>query len=406
MAAIVQFPAIVEELLETFRKVFPDQRTRRHFGEYLTGLIVARRKNVSAINREFAQTTDQSCLNRWLTESNWDVSELNRLRLDWLQQDSSTRYSKHGVIPIDNVLIDHTGKHIEDVGYFWDHAEKRYKIAHDYLIVNYVCTSGKHYPLEFRRFAKKEQCQADGRQFRDHNVMFRELVDWVIGQEIPGTFTFDSWFTHADNLNHIHAAGRAYVGDLKTNRKIEFHGRILNAEQLAKQIPAADRKKIERDGKTQWYFTKSIRIPKVDHKVRIVILWKTRDADSPSKVLVSNQTHWDINRLLRAYRHRWTGTECFHRDGKQELGMGDCQLRSGQGQTRHMYMVFVAYSMLVRQLDSSRSRGWAQMRLKTIGEACMAVTRVSLSQTIRWILDRIECDHWSLPRVELALNLA
>lgn len=62
MAAIVQFPAIVEELLKTFVSVFPDKRTREHFGEYLTGLMVAKRKNVSAINLEFAQTTDQSCL--------------------------------------------------------------------------------------------------------------------------------------------------------------------------------------------------------------------------------------------------------------------------------------------------------------------------------------------------------
>ena len=172
--------------------------------------------------------------------------------------------------------------------------------------------------------------------------MFRELIDWAVELEIPGAFTFDSWFTHADNLNHIHAAERAYVGDMKTNRKIEFRGGILKAEELAKQIPAADRKKIEHDGKTQWYFTKSVRIPKVSHKVRIVILWKTCDAASPCKILVSNQTHWDVNRIVKVYRQRWSGTECFHRDGKQELGMGDCQLRNGQGQTRHMYMVFVA----------------------------------------------------------------
>ena len=48
---IVQFPAIGEELLETFGAVFPDKRTREHFGEYLTGLMVAKRKNVSAIKR-------------------------------------------------------------------------------------------------------------------------------------------------------------------------------------------------------------------------------------------------------------------------------------------------------------------------------------------------------------------
>ena len=41
--------------------------------------------------------------------------------------------------------------------------------------------------------------------------------------------------------------------------------------------------------------------------------------------------------MLRVYRHRWTGTETFHRDGKQQLGLGDCQVRSGKGQTRHVY---------------------------------------------------------------------
>jgi len=66
------------------------------------------------------------------------------------------------------VLIDHDGELIKDVGWFWDHAEGRNKIAHDYLIANYVCTSGKHYPLEFRRFRKREQCEATGEEFVDH----------------------------------------------------------------------------------------------------------------------------------------------------------------------------------------------------------------------------------------------
>ena len=42
---------------------------------------------------------------------------------------------------------------IEDMGWFWNHADRPYLIVHDYVIANYVCSSGKHYPLEFRRFA-------------------------------------------------------------------------------------------------------------------------------------------------------------------------------------------------------------------------------------------------------------
>ena len=63
------------------------------------------------------------------------------------------------MIPIDNTLVDHAGL-IEDVGYFWDHAEQRHKIAHDYLIANYVCPSGA-LSLEFRRFRKRADCEAE-----------------------------------------------------------------------------------------------------------------------------------------------------------------------------------------------------------------------------------------------------
>ena len=135
MPAIIRFPQVVAETLERFAELYPNQPQRNHFAEYLTGLIVARKKNVSGINSEFVDTTDQSCLNRFMTEAEWDVEKLNGMRLELMQEESSTRYSERGVIPIDNVLIDHDGKLIEDVGWFWDHAQDRAKIAHDYLFI-------------------------------------------------------------------------------------------------------------------------------------------------------------------------------------------------------------------------------------------------------------------------------
>jgi hypothetical protein len=416
MPAIVEFPAVVKEALEQFGPLFANEPERRHFAEYLTGLMVAERKNVSAISRQFAVTTDQSCLNRWLNEVQWDAERLNDGRLAWLQKDPGCRYDNRGVIPIDNVLIGHDGKRIEDVGWFWDHAEGRYKVAHDYLIVNYVCPgsgtlAGKHYPLEFRRFAKRDLCEQTGVEFRDHNVLFRELVDWVVQRDIPGDFAFDCWFTHADNLNHIHAKGRGYVGDLKSNRKVQFMGREIKARDLAKEIPPADRKPVEVCGRRQWFFTRSVRIDGVDHPVRLVILWEHWNGAEPVKMLLTNRTAWEVKRIMGVYRNRWTGTECFHRDGKQSLGMGDCQLRDGQGQTRHMYLVFLAHSLLMRQLDrgrpsaGSRVLQWATQRLTTIGEACRAVLKETLAQTVEWIFQRVQADQWSCEHVKRHLAL-
>lgn len=395
MPAIVEIPRVVKEARNEFADLFSCEPQRRHFAEYLTGLMVAQNKTVSGITDEFADTTDQSCLNRFLTEVDWDVEKLNERRLELMQKDPATRYHNQGVIAIDDVLIDHEGKFIKDVGWFWDHAEDRNKIAHDLMFINYVCSSGKHYPLEFRRFKKREQCEATGEIFEDHSVLFCQLVDWTCERDIPGDFTFDSYFSGAPNLNHIHSKRdqfgnpRAYIGDLKFNRKIWYKGKELKAEEFAATIDRESRKELRRGNKRQWYFTCTVRMPNVNHKVRIVFLWKNRRDKSPAKILITNRTCWEVTRIVRDYRCRWTGTETFHRDGKQELGMGDCQLRNGQGQTRHMYLVMLAYSLLMSQLRHGRAKDWAFRRLTTIGEACRAISAENMCATIQWAIEQV-----------------
>ena len=144
MPTIVDFPTVVKAALDVFGDLFANEPERRHFAEYLTGLMIADKKTVSGINREFAVTTDQSCLNRWLNEVAWDVTALNDRRLAWLQEEPKTRYRARGVIAIENTLVDHAGKLSEDVGWCWDHANERSVIAHDSLLSHYVCPSGAH----------------------------------------------------------------------------------------------------------------------------------------------------------------------------------------------------------------------------------------------------------------------
>ncbi len=395
MPGIVEFPQVVQDAVATYGDLFSNECQRRHFAEYLTGLFVAERKTVLGIHREFAETTDQSCLNRFFTEAVWDVQALNQHRLDEHQKDPSTRYSDRGVIPIDNTLIDRDGLLIPDAGWFWDHAEERNKVAQDYLFVNYVCTSGKHYPLEFRLFRKEEICEALKEPFRNHTALCCELVDWVCERKIPGTFAIDSYFTNAPILNHIDEQKdrfkqpRGYVGDLKFNRKLQWKGKIIKASDLAASIPSSDRKELRIGDKRQWYFTATMRIPDVKHKVRIVFLWQYKNDAEPCKIFVTNRITWEVTRIVRVYRHRWTGTETFHRDGKQQLGLGDCQLRDVQGQTRHMYLVMLAYSLLMSQLRQGRACEWALHRLTTIGEACRAMLRENLRTTLAWVIEQV-----------------
>ncbi len=425
MPAIIEMATIVQRAVEQCGASFANAPERRHLAEDLTGLLVAEKKNVSGINAEFAQTTDPSCLNRWITEVDWDAAALNRQRLAWLPEAPQTRDAPSGVMPIDNTLGDHAGTLIEEVGYCWDHAEQRDKIAHDYLSANYVCPSGKHDALAFRRFRKRADCEAERTRldaqpggfaaataeaqrlatFKSPTVLCGELIDWVVEQQIPGSFAFESYFTNAPGGNHIAQHERAYVGDVQFNRKGWFRGVELRATAMAAQIPPAARKQVTLGDRTQGYFTKKIWLPEYTHAVRVVILWDHWNGKEPVKILLTNHPHWEVTRVLGSYGQRWTGPETLHRDGKQHWGLGDCQLRSGAGQTRHFYRVLVVHSLLVAQLRQGRARAWATETLTTIGEACRAVLRETLGKTISWGIDRATLDGWQPNRIKAHLVL-
>src|SRR5258708_23101676 len=78
MPWIIEIPTIAERAVKEFGELFLNEPERRHFAEYLTGLLIAERKPVLGINSELAQMTDQSRLNRFLTDAKWSERKLNQ----------------------------------------------------------------------------------------------------------------------------------------------------------------------------------------------------------------------------------------------------------------------------------------------------------------------------------------
>jgi hypothetical protein len=90
---------------------------------------------------------------------------------------------------------------------------------------------------------------------------------------------------------------------------------------------------------------------------------------------------------------------------KLPMGLGDCQLRSGEGQTRHFYLALLVHRLLMAQLRQGRVRDWACVKLTTIGEACRAVLREALGKTITWAIERATLDGWQPDRIKAHLAL-
>jgi hypothetical protein len=70
-----------------------------------------------------------------------------------------------------------------------------------------------------------------------------------------------------------------------------------------------------------------------------------------------------------------------------------------------MYLVMLAYSLLMSQLRQGHAREWALQRLTTIGEACRAVLRENLRATLAWVVEQAE-NGKSLDHVVAHLRLA
>ena len=54
----------------------------------------------------------------------------------------------------------------------------------------------------------------------------------------------------------------------------------------------------------------------------------------------------------------------------------------------YVYLVMLAHSLFMAQMRQGRARDWAHTVLTTIGEACRAVSRETLSKTISWVVNQ------------------
>lgn len=253
MIPIVEFPKITLLAAQKFKKTFLNKASLDNFCRYITGIFSSENKTVTGINNCFKNKKDQSCLNKWINSSKWDHNKLNEDRLDFIQEDKKMKYSKNGVIAIDNLLVDHDGKFIENVGWFWDHADKRYKIAHDITFSNYVLKNGKHFPIDFNFFLKRDQIEEykGEKEFKTHSDIFIELSNKILSRGILGIFTFDSYFSNKKVFNHLNTNEKYYVGDLKFNRI--FYIKKTKYKLSTFCVDPSDREKVIINNKVYWF---------------------------------------------------------------------------------------------------------------------------------------------------------
>ena len=421
---IVRFPSIVINNLVYFAPVFATEEQVKHFCEYVTGLIAGDKATISAINALFLNKNDQSALNKFLTQADWDEQELNRRRiqLEVARLHRRPVSSRAGRLILDDTLAHHTRCSMEGLAYLKDHALNRYVWAHN-VVTSYYVNRADQFPVDFRlyfQFRKKQEKAAlreaasvldtsptlEG--YREHLVdllsfylrqqtfrtkthlgadLVREAVRWGLPFDVV---LFDSWFCRKPLIDVIEAEGKDWVGGCPKNRNVLFKNRWTGLQDYIQTIPAEAYRPYKIGSHVYRAFTKVLPMKNLNRRrVRIVASYRdTLDLSKLPNFYATNRKDWEPKRILTTYCDRWP-TDTFNEDVKGHLGFEEYQLRQLQGIRRHWYLSFVAYSLLGDQGPPGRSRWAVRGRYGSTGQRCRAVVDELLGYLVHWIAQQL-----------------
>jgi hypothetical protein len=346
---------------------------RHHFTIMVAGLVVHDNKTVQEINDAFSKK-NQSSLNRSI--KGWDCERLNELRLAHMQRRLPTR--DDGLLIIDDHFAPKTGRQMEGAGRHRSGTTRR--LEWGYKIVNSYCAHPDWefgYPIYADIFTNKDnRCY----EYRPIKRIGLELVRYAHAHRVRGVVCMDTLF-YADYVIHeLDDAEEDYLVGAPSTLKISVNR--ARRVSLAEYFSNAEFSLKIIDGKGYYISSVWASIRGVGVR-RVVCSYRVGDEDGKFYVTKLRLPDRELLVLLVC---RWQ-VECWHRDAKQHLGLGDSQVRKDRAVRNVALAVLFAYTALVLSLMHSTLRrvaGAMGRPLRTIGELCRFM-RLAARRGWRWI---------------------
>ncbi len=384
-------PGPLEDFAVLFDPLFSDVAQRRGFREYVQGLLLPRDRNktitavAGAEPNTQAQAAPVQSLQFFLSESTWDVTQVNQQRLVLLFTDPATRPHEQGVL-----IIDETGdrKH----GTQTAHVARQYlgsvgKVDQGIVAVSSLWADERiYFPLHVEPYEPAERLPKGKKDpaFRTKPQIGMALVDAALAVGLPfRAVVADCTYGESPAFEgELWEAGLPYVLGLKPS-----HGTWALEEdphtpkEAAQAVPFHGPDdpgawvKVERrfrDGHTETWWAAELTLGGYgpDKTTRLVAA-TTDPATLPevstwylSTILPRpgspQAQEWpvapaDLAEVVRLYGLRnWV--EQSYKQAKHELGWADFQVRGDLAIRRHWELVWCAFSFC----------WWA--RLRTLGE--------------------------------------
>jgi len=371
---IKEIPARFKALLSFYKKCFTRPQYK-NFRDFVLGLIVSDNKTVQEINDCFGRV-DQSSLNRFFTCSDWQPMKINNKRISQIK---SHHKLKRGIFICDPTFLQKFGKMMEYANYHYNGMTKKEEWG--YFLVNSFFTDGNvEFPVCADFYLRKEDAD-EKHPFKTLREICLEQLDYAMKRLPIWLFIADAGLYADFLIQDIRSRGLKYIlGTRITNNISIDRKKRISIEKYMQTLTDDDFKVHIFDGEA--YFLHSVDVSERNvGKEKLLISYKAGDEEN-IRINVTNLMQHSDNSLLCLLLKRWK-IEVWHRDGKQHLGLEDCQVRKFSAIQKVVCAILVAYTQLILMKEDRLLKPLKRI-LKTIGEGCRYLRLIALKGTF-WL---------------------
>ncbi len=375
---ITSIPSRLRNLLSKFRRFFTKPQYT-NFCRTMTGLIVAGEgeHDIKSMNELFIDRKDQSSLNRFITESKWDIEKVvkmgRELLLSEAEHDPEVEYEV-----IDDTVCRKYSPRTEMVCI--NHSSTMGTVlSHDYVSSLHV-NGGVAVTDGLRLYGSKRRCSEKGAPFRTRVELACELIGDHTPRARRTVVLWDSWFTCMDLIEECRSRGFNWIGEIKGNRIVFHDGKRVHLRELVEEMCRTGCfSDVEVGGELYQACMVEVTMPKIGD---VSILVDVKAGTNDVHLLCSDMVCCGVGELLghALERHR---VEDFYRDAKS-LGFGEYRFRGSEAALIHAHLVSLACALL----DVLRRR---LLRYSVTGGL------LSLEATVEWV--RRKCMHGFIHRL-------
>lgn len=378
-----EIPIGIAELLEDYRPTLTKPQFA-NFGIFVSGLIVHENKTIQEINDAFSEK-DQSSLNRFVTESEFDMLAIDAVRINQIRDVVGTK--TRVIFVADDSMAHKTGRQMEKANYHRSGTTKRVEWGHNIVDSLLIDPTGKMYPFGANIYLRKMDCDENNVFKTKREIAIKQLEHALKCGFHVVIYVADSGYyssTVCKELRHLKVCFvLGVVGTTKIS--IDRKKRIAISDYVS-QLSQKDYTKVKKSNGTYYIHTVKCYI-RGSGSVKLILSYK-KGEEEDIRAYVTDILDKSDSYLMECLLKRWN-IECFHRDAKQHLGIEDYQVRKYRGIQIVVLAVLVAYTLLV--LGCLKNRVIARIAesfgrpLKTIGELCRFM-KLSAMKGRSWIL--------------------